>query len=164
MPCYIEDGYCWWRRRWCHKYWCWGLVRTSHQALQRAGRRAHIPERALPSNFDPLLAPHLFFLLHNRMLALVNRCFHSRWDTQCKCAALMHRCDTTRIKKSNMGASMSASYRWNYFLLSRFPSCVGQSTTFYWALNRTLNCHLVIQKDASLPSTLLLVWNPTDIT
>ena len=83
--------------------------------------------------------------------------FSFQLDTQCKCAAFIHRCNTTRIKKSNMGASMQASYCWNYFLLSRFPCCVGQSTTFYWALNRTLNCHLIIQKDASLPSTLLLV-------
>ena len=55
----------------------------SHQAPQRAGRRAHTLGRALQSNFDPLLAPHLFFLkLDNRiphifLVALVNTCFHS---------------------------------------------------------------------------------------
>ena len=59
------------------------LSTISHQARQRAGRQAHIPGRAPPSNFDQLLAPRLFFMLHNRIPhivpALVNTCFHSSW-------------------------------------------------------------------------------------
>ena len=106
----------------------------------------HIPERALQSNFDPLLAPRLFFTcLTNRIphivLALVNKCFYSRWDTQCKCAALMHRCNTTRIKKSNMGASMLASYHcnWNYFLLLGSKLNFELSTCHSGGCNPTFN-------------------------
>ena len=101
------------------------------------------PSRPTLTHFSFLTC---FFLLDNRiphifLVALVNTCFHSGWIQQCKCAAVMHRCNTTRIKKSNVGASMLASYHcnWNYFLLLGSKLDFELSTCHSGGCNPTFN-------------------------